>query len=501
MENRLFLNKLNGFAGAVVLAGVIFTLRLVYVAFGPLDLSPDEAQYWNWSRHLDWGYYSKPPLVAWLNWLSTNLIGHTETAIRSMAIAGQACLTLTAFWVANRHYNKTAAWLAFATFTLTPQFAAGGLIMTTDIPCTVLWLIALAVLSTINWQSQAPQWGKFISIGLLVGFAGLAKYTAVLFYPLLGLYLLFYKNQRQWLRRPQVYVAGLISTICITPVLYWNYLQNFISFKHVFFHQVQGGGVTFNGWDSFSNFLLGQVAVVGPVTFFMLVAFWVLQRKTNKAADIMWWFSAPAFLFFVIKALDAKVQANWPVLAVATGLVGLCCWLSVQKRPWRWVFVVGLAFSAALSAMVHNTNLLRALGYPLPAKTDPLKPVLGWQPLGAEISEILKTIPAGTPIFTTRYQTASELSFYIQGQPKVHYVNPGWRRQNQYDLWPWPNLTNGIVYINEQNVLEKPIKEGFETCKKLPTAKGRVGSLTYHQAHLWHCQGHKGLQRLRPEHY
>src|SRR5271154_4825630 len=42
-------------------------LRIVYLFwFCPLDLVQDEAHYWDWSRHLDWSYYSKGPLVAWL---------------------------------------------------------------------------------------------------------------------------------------------------------------------------------------------------------------------------------------------------------------------------------------------------------------------------------------------------------------------------------------------------------------------------------------------------
>src|SRR5580704_4278187 len=53
------------------LAGVLITasaaLHLAYLAYDcPLDLAPDEAHYWDWSRHLDWSYYSKGPLVAYL---------------------------------------------------------------------------------------------------------------------------------------------------------------------------------------------------------------------------------------------------------------------------------------------------------------------------------------------------------------------------------------------------------------------------------------------------
>ena len=50
---------------AIIVASVL--LNFVYLVwFCPLDLSPDEAHYWDWSRRLDWSYYSKGPLIAWI---------------------------------------------------------------------------------------------------------------------------------------------------------------------------------------------------------------------------------------------------------------------------------------------------------------------------------------------------------------------------------------------------------------------------------------------------
>src|SRR5437660_8913207 len=61
-------------AALLIVAAAV--LRLLYLAFDcPLDLAPDEAHYWDWSRHLDWSYYSKGPLVAWLIRLSCSLFG------------------------------------------------------------------------------------------------------------------------------------------------------------------------------------------------------------------------------------------------------------------------------------------------------------------------------------------------------------------------------------------------------------------------------------------
>ena len=62
-------------AAAFLILGAAL-LRLVYLANDcPLDLAPDEAHYWDWSRHLDWSYYSKGPLVAWIIRLSCWLFG------------------------------------------------------------------------------------------------------------------------------------------------------------------------------------------------------------------------------------------------------------------------------------------------------------------------------------------------------------------------------------------------------------------------------------------
>ena len=54
---------------AIGLIAYAFILRLVYL--GSVELLPEEAYYWNYSRHLDIGYLDHPPMVAWLIRLGT----------------------------------------------------------------------------------------------------------------------------------------------------------------------------------------------------------------------------------------------------------------------------------------------------------------------------------------------------------------------------------------------------------------------------------------------
>src|SRR5947209_13160218 len=82
-------------------------VRLYYLIHDcPLDLSPDEAHYWQWSGRLDWSYYSKGPLVAVLIrascWLvgawSEQVMGNQMAAVRAPAIVCGALL-LTSLYV------------------------------------------------------------------------------------------------------------------------------------------------------------------------------------------------------------------------------------------------------------------------------------------------------------------------------------------------------------------------------------------------------------------
>src|SRR6202022_3042573 len=89
------------FAGVLAITG----LRVVWLVFQPADLYPDEAQYWVWSQHLALGYYSKPPLVAWLIALTTGLFGDSELAVRLSAPLLHAGAAVFGYAIGERLYD------------------------------------------------------------------------------------------------------------------------------------------------------------------------------------------------------------------------------------------------------------------------------------------------------------------------------------------------------------------------------------------------------------
>ena len=494
---------------AISIVTLLAVLRLVFLNYTFVDLAPDEAQYWLWSKYPDLSYYSKGPLVAWLLTISTFVFGDTILGVKFFAVIGVSIISWLAFILARNWRGDKAGFYAIGLLNATPLLGIGGLLMVPDVPVAVLWLFALWLLTTEN--SFFAGWKRFIIIGFVIGIAGLAKYTAGLFYPLVGIYFLVNKKRRIWLKKPHIYVSGLISLACLLPIFIWNINNDFVGLKHVL-GQVGGEGGTI--WqNTLSNFIGGQAGMAGGLVFIFLIAYWLLGifEKNIDTGKIFWWFSAPLFAFFCIKAFGAKVQPNWPVLSILVGFIGLSGWIVMRKKWIQIVFIIALVVSGIITFLAHDTNMLRYLGINLPIKNDPLKPALGWHGLGEEITKIMQTLPKDTVILTTRYQTASEFAFYIKNKnnerPEVLYINPGYRRQNQFDYWVWPNIkTKTVLYINEADTLEQVVNSGFEKCSIIKRIKSKRKNpagedLILKTASIYLCENYIGLNRIKYNKY
>ena len=58
--------------------GALLAVRLAAVYPANNDLVLDEAQYWTWSRDLAFGYFSKPPMIAWVIRGASELCGNAR---------------------------------------------------------------------------------------------------------------------------------------------------------------------------------------------------------------------------------------------------------------------------------------------------------------------------------------------------------------------------------------------------------------------------------------
>ncbi len=160
-----------GWGGLLVLAVTAWRLYALWVS--DIDLFFDEAQYWYWAQDPDFGYFSKPPLLAWLIAGSTALFGDSEFGIRALS---PLCYGVTAAFgggIAYRLYSAHAAQWTAAMLVLLPGVSVSATIVSTDVPLLLCWSAALYC-----WVRYAQEGGLWwIGLGAALGHGLLAKYA------------------------------------------------------------------------------------------------------------------------------------------------------------------------------------------------------------------------------------------------------------------------------------------------------------------------------------
>ncbi|MEK6703981.1 MAG: glycosyltransferase family 39 protein, partial [Planctomycetota bacterium] len=194
--------------------------RIVYLAWlCPYTLIEDEAHYWEWSRRLDWSYYSKGPGVAWAIAAATRLLGDHEYAVRLPAVISSAIAALSLAGLArDASGEKRAGFFAAACFQLVPMFFTTSMLMTIDMPYAACWSVA-AWAAWRAFDRSSP--GAWATLGLAIA-AGIAfKYTMLLLIP--GI--LAFAVVRRHDARPRPVgpiIAGSLSLLGLVPILVWN---------------------------------------------------------------------------------------------------------------------------------------------------------------------------------------------------------------------------------------------------------------------------------------
>lgn len=474
--------------------------HLAYLARDcPLDLAPDEAHYWDWSRHPDWSYYSKGPLVAYLirggclvagAW-SEQVTGNLALAVRLPAVLCGSLLLASLYVLTLQIYGRERLALGVVALALTlPPVAVGSSLMTIDSPYTCCWGWALVLV----WHAvfRASRWA-WVGAGCAVGLGILAKYTMVLFLPSVALFLLTTPGYRRLLRRPGFWVMTGITGLCCLPILVWNVQHGWVSYRHVVsLSGIKGEGPRLH-W-------LGPLVYVGGQCGLLLVYWFVAWAgamlahqplaERDPGRRYLWWLSAPTFgLFLAFSFKTGGGEVNWPVTAYLSGLVLAAGWLTVpfqSPRGWyRRLNFAGLVLACGagllLTVFLHRSDYLhplmsRVTGPPSPANRFPLRRfdptcrLKGWRDtLAVEVDRVVDELRAGgeEPVLAaTSWTVPGELGFYCRGHPQAYSVGllVG-DRHSQYDLWPNP-LDDGAALRGRTFVLvgyvEDVIKAAFD---------------------------------------
>jgi 4-amino-4-deoxy-L-arabinose transferase and related glycosyltransferases of PMT family len=401
---------------ALVLVAVAVTLRLLALAFDRTDLFVDEVQYWFWGQNLDFGYYSKPPLIGWVIRLVTDLAGSDAAfwvRMPGAVLHGITALLLGA--LAARIAGRAAALWTVALYLTLPFVALGSVMISTD---TVMAPFYAAALLFFFRTAETRSAGDALAVGVFAGMAFMAKYAAIYFLVGSALVMLTQPTLRPGWRNLGLMIVAF--AVVIAPNVFWNLSHDLTTVSHT----MDNAGWVRDGaaFDlaSMAEFLLSQFGVFGPVTMGALILAYLRPRGGMRPALVL--FSVPALLTVTVQALLDQAYANW---AIATYFSGTVLAVITLTRVWRIAALVfNLVLSVCLPILITLAPWPEIGGRPL------LERYLGRHALSESILDLAEV--EGLPVVSGNRDVLADLFYTGRDRSVALYALPEDGRASSY---------------------------------------------------------------------
>ena len=450
---------------------------LVHFALGfSIEFSVDEAHYALYAQHLAWSYFDHPPLVGWIQWPLVTLTS-SEGLIRlvpellwviSCFLVYQVTLEIHHFIQGrNSGYLTSAlpsanscglmAVLAILAAPM-PHVLAIGLL-----PDTLLAPLSLGLmLMALRWLTQdrftIRDW---LVTGLLLGLAGLSKYTAI--FTAFALLLVFISTHRKpWLGKVGFWLAILLALLLIGPVLYWNWVNDWISFKYQIAHGSGGEWL----WRRLGAFLGIQFIAFGPL---LILGSYIFLKDCMHATklsllSLLGFFFIPFIIFASLSGgggLPHWTTPAWFCLAPFAGIGLAKAWSVQRKTVIRALFIFQIALCILGFGFVLSGGISSAL-----IKSNPIADLYGWKIAGQKAAQLSQANKADG-IAVQNWTLGSRAAWYAKPVP-VFVLD---ERKDQFDLW-FGQLPLGanILLMNWSGMSFTPpvaSNSAFERCEPL----------------------------------
>jgi dolichol-phosphate mannosyltransferase len=403
-----------------LLIGYTLLLRLVYL--GDIELIQEEAYYWNYAQHMAPGYLDHPPMVALLIHFGTLLFGNTELGVR---LGTFLCWFVTAFFtyrLTRTIFNSETAFRGLILVAILPIFFAAALVSTPDAPLIACWSAALYYLYRVLVQNRTQSW---YAAGLWLGLGLASKYTIAFLGPAIILFMLVDSSSRKWFIKPQPYIAALLALTVFSPVIWWNYQNDWASFLF----QSQGRIEAISEFSTHK--LLASVLILLTPTGFLAALAVVRPRFTkldilkseNGNVHRSYLFGLTMVLIplaiLIIFSITKEVKLNWTGPLWLALLPFMACTMLGQPAQNTKTWLVTKMWPKTLVALVicYGT-LLHYCAIGLPGLSYGNGDFLfGWNDLARQIEQQVDVIAAREGVRPLvagmdRYKIASGLAFY-----------------------------------------------------------------------------------------
>ena len=474
----------------ILICLLILTALRLFVG-SRMELSPDEAYYYQWSQRLDWAYYSKGPGVAAAIRLGTALFGPTELGVRFLSPLLALGTSLILFAMARRLYGPSVALWTVVAINVTPIFQAGSIVMTIDALSIFFWAAALWTFwlalehshAADRWQIKRPTLSGFWFwplTGLMMALGFLSKYTNALQLLSIVLVIALTPRFRSEFRKPGFWAMVAAFLLGVIPPLVWNAKHDWITAEHLWSRGNLDTPFRFRPGEVFA-FLGLHFGVYSPLIFAgMLTALYQGCRfaRTHFKPRFLILFTLPLLGMYFLLSIKKCGEANWTAPAfVSLTILTVAFWHErvVQELEFAWITaaterarsfptvlssatllalswlqprrfaLAALAFGMFLSLFLVNTDVVRRLGIHYSYQRDPTGRLRGWKTAAIAIDDLRHRLEKqnGKPLFliANRYQSTASLCFYLPekrvdgpGHPPV-YIPESQAIENQFSFW------------------------------------------------------------------
>jgi 4-amino-4-deoxy-L-arabinose transferase-like glycosyltransferase len=419
-----------------------------------IDLVPDEAYYWVWSKHFALSYRDKGPLVAWTIALGTRLFGDTVFGVRFFAVLLSAGTAYQLFRLARRLYNDMTAFWCVVIAGIVPIFAVGSILMTIDPLSVFFWAWGM------NLAWSAFETGKiryWLSLGFVIGVGFLAKFINAIQLLSVLIFLCWSRPHRHFIFSRQSLATLLGFAVSSFPVFLWNMQTGWL---HIVALQERGG--TQHAFaihpERTLNYLLTSLGVISPfILIGMVIAaigLWRSQSEQTRVKHLLTNFLPIQIMYFVL-SVNSKVLANWIAPSLIPGIVLLVVFwrqLFARTPAWRWAGWAALGVASVMAVGLHGL-----IFFHLPLKRDPFRRAEGWQDFAQHIQNARQKYHPDL-LISKNLEPANMMQFYLPDHPFA-YLQPAPYGSSQFTLWPGYTVNHGtsafFVAIGDGTLTDK----------------------------------------------
>lgn len=379
-------------------------LGLVQACFS--ELWDDEAYYWVYSRHLDWGYFDHPPMIALLIKIGYGIF-HNELGVRLLiVIVNTLTLWITARLIASKD-NK----LFYLLIGAMGAMQIGGILAVPDVP--LIFFAAVYFWVYRNFVNEQT-WKNTLLLGVSMALMFYSKYHGVL------LVFFTFLSNINLIKVFKFYVAVIITTILFFPHIYWQYTHGFPSLQY---HLVERNASSYD--ISYTlDYLGGQLLLFGPLLGWLILYYAFRSPIQNSFERALKFCVIGVLAFFLLSTFKGRVEANWTVMLFTPTVI--LAHQAIVRKGWsqKWLlYTLPATLLLVLAARVYM--------------------IWDFMP-GVEIrpeihhnkewtSQVAARAQGRPVVFLNSYQLPSKYMFYT-GQ--VSYsLNSRYSRRSQYNFW------------------------------------------------------------------